>query len=541
MLVSAWLIARTAHGQSLAVDELTYYGRVVHKSGQLVHYEPFQLEYLLAPYNGHLVLGGRLVYEAIFATVGADYGVLLAVHIVGLLLCVGLAFELMRRWVGPLAALPPCVLLLFLGFASETLLWPFNLHSTYALALSLAAVLALQRESRGGDVAACALLAASVATLEIGLAFAAGIGVWLLSGERRLHRIWIVAVPVVLYAGWWVWADHFDQSEASLANLTLVPKTIFDALASTMGALTGTDPVMPTSYTTAITWFGRGIGILAATALAVRLWRRPAPRLIWALLTALAVYWIFLAAAERGPEAGRYLFVSALLTVLVGTYALRSPPSGRLTAAIAIVAVIALPPNIEQLTLDRSEDTIHREAPISRTEFAMLELAEDHVDPRYRVNLDHKVAQIGGGLFIGLSARAYLDAAAHNGSLGYSLDQVRSQAPDIRRIADAALIGALGVTLRPSPPKQRDGCGFHSPPPGASGVEFDVSTGATSIRSHSRAAIPLGLRRFGDDSSSVVAGELRPHAWMVLRIPRDSATDPWHAVVEDPVEVCSGD
>jgi hypothetical protein len=71
MLLSAGLILFTAHGQSFAVDEIFYYGRVVEKQGDLVHYAPFSLEYLFAPFNGHLPFGGRFVYEAVFATAGA--------------------------------------------------------------------------------------------------------------------------------------------------------------------------------------------------------------------------------------------------------------------------------------------------------------------------------------------------------------------------------------------------------------------------------------------------------------------------------------
>ncbi len=64
---------------------------------------------------------------------------------VGVLLCVGLFFELAQVRIGPWAALAPAILLLFYGYAWETLLWPFDLHTVYALAAGLGALLCLDR------------------------------------------------------------------------------------------------------------------------------------------------------------------------------------------------------------------------------------------------------------------------------------------------------------------------------------------------------------------------------------------------------------
>ena len=57
--------------------------------------------------------------------------------------CVALFFELARRRVGPMVALVPCLSLLFLGYAWESFLWAFDLHTIYALAFGLCALLAL--------------------------------------------------------------------------------------------------------------------------------------------------------------------------------------------------------------------------------------------------------------------------------------------------------------------------------------------------------------------------------------------------------------
>ena len=146
MLCSGGLILYASHGQGFAIDELFYYGRVANSNGQLIHYAPFDPGYLAAPFNGHLPLGGRFVYELVFATIGAHYTVFVLINIAALWAVVALVFELARRRVGAAAALAPCIVLLFLGFAREQLLWPLDFNTAASLAAGLGAVLAIGRE-----------------------------------------------------------------------------------------------------------------------------------------------------------------------------------------------------------------------------------------------------------------------------------------------------------------------------------------------------------------------------------------------------------
>ena len=118
-----------------------------------------------------------------------------------------------------------------------------------------------------------------------------------------------------------------------------------------------------------------------------------------------------------------------------------------------MLAAVALPANIVQLTKDRGNDTLHHDPAVSGTEFAMIELARDRVDPEYVVTADPRVAEVDGGLFIGIPAAAYLDAAAHNGSIGRSLAEVRGSdepAPDRRRLADRRARTSLRGDPRPA-------------------------------------------------------------------------------------------
>ena len=131
MAASLALIVAAANGQGFAIDELPYYARIVTKEGAILHYDsPFDPGYLLAPFNGHLQAGGRFIYETVFATIGAHYTAFVLVN--GLAICAsaGLLFVFARRRLGDVAALAPCLLILFLGIAREQFLWPFDLHTS---------------------------------------------------------------------------------------------------------------------------------------------------------------------------------------------------------------------------------------------------------------------------------------------------------------------------------------------------------------------------------------------------------------------------
>lgn len=541
MAASAALILATASGESFGIDEIFYLGRLVEDSGRIVQHHALSLEYLLAPYNGHLQLGGKLIYEATFAIAGANYVAFELVNIAALCACAGLVFELARRRVGPLAALAPCVLLLFLGFAREVLLWPFDMHTLVSLAFGLGALLVLERGDRRGDILACVLITLSIATIEVGIAILVGIAVSIVLQPGRLRRAWVFLVPAALYAAWWIWAHHFhqDQSAIALSNVTLIPKTVFYAAAAVLGALTGTNPVIPASYTTAVTWFGRGLAVLAAVALVRRLKRGAIPRTLWVWLAIVGFYWALMGAAARPPEGSRYVFVGAVGVLMVAAEALAGRISARLTAAVFVIVALALPANIAQLRSGPEADTLHHDAPISRSEFAMLELAGDRVDPEYTPTADPNVTAIGGGLFIGLPAGAYLRSVERNGSAAFSLPELRRQPEKIRRIADNTLVDALDLKTEYAPaPRTRRGCRKVVPDAGTGYATFVVPRGGASLRVSGDEWADIWLRRFATALHSASRGKVPPRRWVKLAILPDAAPEPWHAAVGAPVTVC---
>jgi len=542
MALSGALILATAHGESFDIDEIFYLGRLVQDSGHIVQHHSLSLEYLLAPYNGHLQLGGKLIYEATFAVAGPSYVAFELVNIAALCACAGLVFELTRRRVGALTALAPCVLLLFLGFAREVLLWPFDLHTLVSLAFGLGALLVLQRDDRRGDVLACILITLSIATIEVGIALLVGIAVSILLQPGRLRRAWVFLVPAALYAAWWIWAHRFhqDQSAIELSNVTLIPKTVFYSLATVLGSLTGTNPVIPATYITTVTWFGRGLAVLAAIALAVRLKRGAIPRTLWVWLAVIVFYWVLMGAAARPPEGSRYVFVGAVGVLLVAAEAMAGRISGRVTASVFVIVALALPANIAQLRSGRENDALHHDAPVSRTEFAMIELARGRVDPDYVASDDPNVTAIGGGLFIGLPAGAYLRAVERNGSPAFSLEELRRQPEELRRIADNTLVDALDLKTEYAPaPATREGCRLVPVEPGTGDATFTMPPGGALLRASGEHWAEIWLRRFATDIHSASRGRIPPRRWVKLAIPPDAAPDRWEATIGAALTVCS--
>lgn len=539
MCVSASWMMVAGDGLTFVNDDLFYYAQyLVHGTGDIR--TSHGLEYFLAPSNGHLQVLGKLVYRAIFEVFGADYAVFRAFDVAGVLACVALFFELARRRVGPLVALVPCLSLLFLGYAWESFLWAFDLHTIYALALGLGAILALGRGTRRGDVAACVMLVLSIAMIELGLAFAAGIAISVLIRPDRARRLWIFLVPIALYAAWWLWARHFDQPSIELSNLRLIPRTVTDALAAVAGSVAGLNPTGAGVFQplTGVTGWGSALAALAVVGLIWRIVRGAVPRTLWVFLGVILAYWVLIALGGRPPDSSRYIFVGTLLVFLVAADALAGArlPAAAVLAALAVVA-LAIPPNVAKLHDGRGPQL--NDATTSRVEYAMLDLVRGPIPAEYAPGKDPRVTDLGGSVFTPMPAGDYLEAADRFGHLGMPLDELRGQSLERREIADASLVGALGLRLRQAPrpadpaacPSSLDGRPGHS-------VFFTAPRAGILLGSRSKQPIAVALGRFGKGGPGVGLGKLRPGGWASLPLPTDAAPDRWWVVVDGPTYVC---
>jgi hypothetical protein len=540
MLIATWLIVYATKGQGFAIDELPYYAHIATRDGIVVHYgSSFSPTYLLAPFNGHLQVGGRFIYEAVFATIGAHYTAFVLINALAICAGVGVFFVFARRRIGDVAALAPCLLLLFFGIAREQFLWPFDLHTSLALAAGLGGLLSLERGGRNGDVLACLLLVFATSMIETGLAFVVGAVVLIALGADRLRRAWIVAIPMVLYGIWWVWASKFNQSETELSNVVQLPKTAFNSIAVVLGSLTGTNSVQASTFGTEVTSLGKVLAVAALVGLVVRISHGGLPRTIWVWLAVAASYWTLLAVGDRPPQSTRYLLVSAVLVLLVAIDCFRRPLSNRVGAVLVVLALLPLPTNVDSMLTGKDENILRTDIPKSRAEFAMLELAGDRVDPASIVSSNPLVAEAGGGLYQGIPADAYLASAAKNGSIAYTLAELESQPAEIRAIADAALVGALRLELvSASAPPQGSSC-LDAAPRHGDPAAVPLGSGKSYVRVSGSRTPLLGLRRFAASGPGVPIARLRPGGWAAIEIPTDKAAATWELVAKAPLTICS--
>ncbi len=227
LAAAAVLVLHLTRGTTLWFDEWVW---VMDRRGSSVGT-------FLEPHNGHFSLVPIVLYKLLFATAGLDDYVPYRVMIIAAhALCAGLVFVYARRRVGGLGALVAAGLILTLGPAWQNFLWPFQVGWLVSLAAGLGALLLLDREDRAGDVGAAVLLAVALASSGLGIPIAAGLLVELLWGRRSLRATWIAAVPLALYAAWWL---VYQDTEVIRGNIFLVPGFTADGAAGALGALTG--------------------------------------------------------------------------------------------------------------------------------------------------------------------------------------------------------------------------------------------------------------------------------------------------------------
>jgi hypothetical protein len=205
---------------------------------------------------------------------------------------------------------------------------------------------------------------------------------------------------------------------------------------------------------------------------------------------------------------------------------------------LALVAALLAAVSITGCSSGADADTLHHDATVSRAEFAMLELAGDRVDPEYVASADPNVSAVGGGLYIGIPAGAYLRSVARNGSPAFTLEELRAQAEEVRKIADITLADAIGIEPRAiARPTDAGSCPVFAPEPGQGTGSFPLPPGTTAYGPAGGRPVTVGLRRFAAEQSGVLE-EVPAGSWRALDIPRDAAPERWHATIDAPMRVC---
>ncbi len=251
--------------------------------------------------------------------------------VASVLLAATLFFVWAKRRIGPGWALLPAVLLMFYGSAWQHVVGPIGFTVTFSVALGLGALIAIERGGRRGDLLACGLLALSVFTYTVGLAYLVGVAITRAAPPRpvppgldlpgpaaALCRL-VDLGPAVRPGPDRV--RRLRRHRQVLRRLDGRQRERHQRRRHPLSRIFDSNPAPDASPTVA----GWLVALALTGFLIWRVLRGNVPRSFWASLGVLFTFWLAAAIADTDPFFGtqvyaiRYLFpgTSALLLVLV--------------------------------------------------------------------------------------------------------------------------------------------------------------------------------------------------------------------------------
>jgi hypothetical protein len=507
----------------------------------LMHRRELSPEALFNPHNEHIVVIPVAIENLLLELFGMssalpEYVVLYLL----LTITVLLLFVYVHRRLGPWPALLAAVPVLFLGFAWEVLLWPFEISLVGSTMTGLAMLLALEREDRRGDLAACLLVTLSIGFSSLGLAFAVAAFVDVL--QRRatlgLGRLYVPLVGLAFYAAWYLGYGHEAESFLSVQNVARSPVFVVEGLAASVGALSGLNAFNAVGERP----YAGAVLLVAIVALLVwRLHRWPdLSSRFWPVAAAGTTFWA-LAAFNRGPGreavASRYMHFGAILILLAAADLLkgvRFEVRALMVGAALVIAATAV--NYGELR-NRAED-LREQTVLTKAGLGAMEIARETAPPSF--TLTPEIA--GTPSLIDVNAGEFLPAAREHGSPAYSPAELAEAPAAGRRQADVVLSQALPLETETVPglfrPEVAKSCvevGGGQP-----GPEIELGPGPARIEVAPGPQAGLSLRRFATGEYPVPTEGAPGDSLTILRIPADKAPQPWYLLVEatQPAWVC---
>lgn len=513
----------------------------------LINRRDLTVDALLAPHNEHIVLIPVAVEQLLLQVFGmSDATPEYVLQSLVLAAAAALLFVYVRQRVGDWLALFATLLLLVLGPAWEVLLWPFELGFSGSVLFGLAMLLALERDDRRGDIAACAFLLVSFgfSTLAIPFAAAAAVDVFQKRRSRGLGRAYVVAIPVALFALWYLGWGSDAESHLSLRNVLTSPRFVADSMAVAVAGLFGLAE-SPLSGPVEPAW-GRPLLVALVAVFAYRAVRRPGfPPGFWPIAAAAATNWFltaFNASAGRAPVSSRYQYMGAVLILLLLANLLQDVRIGRRALAVG-AAVTAIVLSVNLIYLRDGRDVLMLQSVYTQSDLGAIEIAKRTIDPEFSLNTE--VA--GTPTLVNVQAGKYIAAVDEYGSPAYTPAELAA-APDYgRRQADIILGQALPLSTFTrlgayDPGDAGENC--VAVPGGARPAsELRISAGLTRIELAPGPRAEFSLRRFATGEYPVVTEGAPGGSVTTLRIPRDRAPRyPWylHIAASQPARVCPG-
>lgn len=519
-------------------------------------YRPgFTAHSILSPHGEHISIAPILIYKALLATVGMDSSApYLSVSMVFFLGSALLLFIYLRRRIDPWLALLATTIVLFLGPAFDDLIWDFQMGFNGSLVCGLGALLMLERGDGRGDVMACALLSLGVTFSSLSLPFIAAACVDVLLRSGRPRRLYVIGVPALLYAIWWVGWGHEADTAISLHNAAATPQFVFDAASAALASLVG------------LVEFGQGPGPggldwgrpLLIVTLGLGVWRLHqmgrVPRGLWIALALAGTFWVLAGLnvkPGRGPADSRYLLPGAIFVLMIAAELLRGVRVSRTAIVVAYVLGAAVLANNFNVLRDASL-AYRNTSDLIKADLGALEIARNRIAPP--ILLDEDIADTA---YVHISSSLFLSAADSYGSPADSPAEIAAAPEPARVAADKVLGRALGVGFGPvesappasEPPPQllgppgveahtAGGCIVVDPP----GAILYLPPGGASVHASPQGGVQVALRRFATASFPLAGVPLRRGQVGVARIPTDRAGEPWELALRSPAPatVCGG-
>lgn len=487
----------------------------------------------LDPISENIVLGSAVVYRILESIFGISSALpYYVVSIATFVLSAWVLFRFVERRLGSWPALIAAALILFLGAAFEDLLWAFQLCYFASMAAGIGMILALDRDDDAGDRLACLLLVVSIVFSNLGIAFAIGFlaEIWMNPRPWR-GRIPKVAIPLGLFAVWWLGWGHKSPGTLSLYNLGESPEFVLRSIASGFTSLLGlatgdgSEPDQPN-----LMWgVAISLGAAAAVILRIRQLGR-CPRPLAMVLVIAGALW-FLTALNRAdfrfPTSSRYQYIWAMLILLILAESLRGITFSR--PALIGAAAVAVASALGGISLIEQQYAQHW-AP-TRGELTgslgALQIAGDAGNPKTPVILARNIT---------VPLSDYLEAVDADGSPGDSPTELADRPVGTRNAADIALARAEGLALAPPPPGSVIDCQRVD---GGDSFGVALEPGIHPVVNRSDTVASVLLARFGDEFP-VSLGQLEAGDKAALSIPSDGSSRPWRlGVAGGEVDVCS--
>ena len=471
-------------------------------------YADKSVEGLLRGHTGHLVLLNTILYKALLVVFGAhSYAPYRIAEALLLGACSILFYALARNWADPWLCVVAAVLLLFLGSSVEVTATPTGTVNLMPIAFGLAALLCLVRPPKHGDLFACLLLIAAVASHSDGLAFLVGAAVLLVfqSGRRVWGRSWIVWIPALLYVIWLAWyrlePTSTTQQVVHANNFGSIPSTIVAAAATGLSAISG---LFGSAESTSFN-LDAGYMLLGLLVVAVAWWvgsGRPLRREFWVALALGLAFWALLGTvvtAERPATASRYIYPSAVFLLLIILALVgRLRMTRRVAWVTAGVLLVGLVPNV--IALNDQARKIRDLAAVERADLGAVELLRKEVPLASIPDLVRgaRIIRVGGPGF------RFPPITYFNGVLRYGSPAARPQAlanaaEPQRRAVDEVLLRGDDLTLSNASggaPAASD-CRRAFGPSASGGRTFVVPDSGLAIRPRrSRSRLHVEARRF---------------------------------------------